>query len=373
MLIQSQNMKHTLTCKNLYTGTQKLENQSLNIFDGKIESIVTVDNSKVFDYENLAPTLIDLHINGGEEFHFTHQPNAETLKDIEFSAKKNGVGYVLPTLITSSFENIFDGLSAIKNYCSANLNSGVLGMHLEGPFISVKKRGAHLEKYIKIPDEKILREIIDFGGKHLKMITVAPENFTNKQLNLLIESGIKVSLGHSNASFERAQEAFGLGINLVTHLFNAMSPFNHREPGLAGASLANKNVFTPIILDNVHVAIEAAKLAFKLKNDKLFLISDALFQNHKKPNFNWDEFDAFLQNGNYMNSDGNLAGATISMADAVKNAKNWLEIDTKDAIKMATHTPAMVLNEAIGNIEVGAKAKFCSFSDNLEDFSYIEF
>ncbi len=363
----------TISCKNLYTGTEKLENQSLEIVDGKITKIEPSKNIEKYDFENLAPALIDLHINGGEECHFTHQPNAETLKDVEFSAKKNGVGYVLPTLITSSIENIFEGLTAIKNYCTENPDSGVLGMHLEGPFISIKKRGAHLAKYIQTPTDDILREIIDFGGKYLKMITVAPESFTNKQLSLLVESGVKVSVGHSNATFEQAQEAFGLGINLVTHLFNAMSPFNHREPGLAGAALSNESVYTPIILDDVHVAIAAAKLAHKLKDGKLFLISDALFQNHKKQNFKWDEFDACLKDGNYMNSDGNLAGATISMADAVKNATNWLDVNTSEAIKMATKTPAEVINEEIGQIEVGSRAKLCSFSENLEDFKYLEY
>ena len=363
----------TISCKNLYTGSEKLENQSLDIADGKITKIEPSGNLKKYDFENLAPTLIDLHINGGEELHFTHQPNAQTLKDIEFSAKKNGVGYVLPTLITSSVENIFEGLTAIKSYCTENPDSGVLGMHLEGPFISVKKRGAHLEKYIKIPTDDILREIIDHGGKYLKMITVAPENFTNKQLSILVESGVKVSIGHSNATFERAQEAFGLGINLVTHLFNAMSPFNHREPGLAGAALSNDTVFTPIILDDVHVAIAAAKLTHKLKEDKLFLISDALFQNHKKQNFKWDEFDASLKDGNYINSDGNLAGATISMADAVKNAVKWLKVDASEAIKMATKTPAKVISEEIGQLKIGSRAKFCTFSNTLEDFKYLEY
>jgi N-acetylglucosamine-6-phosphate deacetylase len=366
-------MKTTITCKNLYTGTHKLENQSIEIAEGKIVDIKDATKNQEFDYDNLAPALIDLHINGGEEFHFTHKPTAETLRDIEFSAKKNGVGYVLPTLITSSIDNIFEGLSAVKSYCLDNPKSGVLGMHLEGPFISVKKRGAHLEKYIKVPDEKTLKEIIDFGGKYLKIITVAPENFTNNQLGILVESGIKVSIGHSNATFEIAQEAFGLGINLVTHLFNAMSSFNHRRPGLVGASMANDNVFTPIILDNVHVAIAAVKLAFELKKDKIFLISDALFQNHKKQNFKWDEFDAFLEDGNYMNSDGNLAGATISMADAVKNAVEWLKIETKDAIKMATYTPALVINEPIGTLKVDSIAKFCTFSNNLQNFKYIEY
>lgn len=366
-------MKNTLTCKTLYTGTQKLENQSLEISDGRIVKIETTTAHENFEHQNLAPALIDLHINGGEYSHFTHQPNHETLRDIEFSAKKNGVGYVLPTLITSSIENIFAGISAVKSYCKENPNTGILGMHLEGPFISIKKRGAHLEKYIQIPTDQILREIIDFGDGYLKMITIAPEHFTDYQLNMLIESGIKVSVGHSNATYERAQEAFGLGINLVTHLFNAMSPFNHREPGLAGAALSNDNVYTPIILDNVHVAIAAAQLAYKLKTGKLFLISDALFQNHKKQNFRWDEFDAFLKDGNYMNTDGNLAGATISIADAVKNATKWLNVDINQAIKMATDTPAKVINMEIGNIEIGSKAKFCSFNDEIENIKYIEF
>lgn len=366
-------MKTSITCKKLFTGKTQLEWQKIEITNGVVSDIEQCTESDIFDFDNLAPALIDLHINGGEEHHFTHEPTHRTLKDIEFSAKKNGVGYVLPTLITSSIENIFDGLSAIKSYFLENPNSGVLGMHLEGPFISIKKRGAHLEKYIKIPTDQLLREIIDFGGNSLRMITVAPEHFTNSQLQMLVESGIKVSIGHSNATYERAQEAFGLGIELVTHLFNAMSPFTHREPGLAGASLSNAAVYTPIILDNVHVAIAAAQLAHKLKEDKLFLISDALFQNHKKKTFKWDEFDAFLENGNYMNSDGNLAGATISMADAVKNACNWLKVDLCQAIKMATSIPADVIGEAVGEIKIGAKAKFCSFTDEINDFKYIEY
>jgi N-acetylglucosamine-6-phosphate deacetylase len=361
-----------ITIKNLFTPDEVLKNQKVWIENGLITKIEPLKNGELAKHENLAPTLIDLHINGGEEFHFTQKPEKETIKDIEYSAKKNGVGYVLPTLITSSVENIFKGLAAIKEYRRENPKSGILGMHLEGPYLSIKKRGAHLEKYIKIPDNQTLREIIDFGAENLKMITIAPESFTNEQIQMLLESGIKVSLGHSNCSFERAQEVFGLGVNLVTHLFNAMSPFTHREPGLAGASLVNTTVFTPIILDHVHVATDAARLAFKLKKEKMFLISDALFQNHKKVRFQWEEFDAFIANGNYMNSDGNLAGATISLSDAVRNAKNCLGIDTKYALKMATEIPAEVLNLNIGKIEIGAKAKFSTFNEHLENFSYIE-
>jgi N-acetylglucosamine-6-phosphate deacetylase len=366
-------MKQSISCKNLYTGSEKLERMKIDVLDGIITDIRPASDSESFDYENLAPALIDLHINGGEQHHFTHEPTQKTIRDIELSAQKNGVGYVLPTLITSSIDNIFEGLQAIKAYQKENPNSGVLGMHLEGPFISVKKRGAHLEKYIIKPTDEIIREILDFGGPYLKMITVAPENFSDSQLQMLVESGVKVSVGHSNATYERSQEAFALGINLVTHLFNAMSPFTHREPGLAGAALANTSVYAPIILDNVHVAIASAQIAQKLKQDKLFLISDALFQNHKKATFKWDEFDAFLDNGNYMNSDGNLAGATISLADAVRNATLWLNADVNQAIKMATSTPAKVIGEDIGEIKIGGKAKFCNFEKQLHNIKYLNF
>ena len=107
-------------------------------------------------------------------------------------------------------EKDYKGLKTLKNFFKENQNSGVLAMHLEGPFLSVKKRGAHLEKYIKTPDNQTLREIIDFGGESLKMITIAPENFTNEQIQMLLESGVKVSLGHSNCTFERAQDEYGL-------------------------------------------------------------------------------------------------------------------------------------------------------------------
>ena len=366
-------MEKIITCKSLFTNGLLLKNQKISIKNGLIDKIENLDSNLLPDFENLAPGLVDLHINGGEEFHFTHSPTQETIKDIEISAKKNGVGYVLPTLITSSLDNIFRGLDAIKTYCIANPTSGVLGMHLEGPFISIKKRGAHLEKYIKIPDDKTLREIIDFGGEYLKMITIAPENFSENQIKLLVESGVTVSLGHSNCTFSQAQSAFGLGVNLVTHLFNAMSPLGHREPGLAGASLYNKKVFAPIILDNVHVDKNVAQLAYRLKKDHLFLISDALFQNHKKETFQWEEFDAFLKEGNYVNSEGNLAGATISMADAVKNAIDWLEIDNQTALNMATYIPSRILKTGrkYGKIEVGYEANFCTFDDDLLNFKAI--
>jgi len=361
-----------ITVKNLYSAGNRLEKQKIKIENGGIREISPYTGNE-YDYENLAPALVDVHINGGEQYHFTADPTAEALEDIEFSAQKNGVGYVLPALITSSPENIFGALETVKSYVEARPGTGIMGLHLEGPFISVKKRGAHLAKYIRTPDDGLLREIIDAGGPVLKMITIAPEHFSDSQIKMLLEAGVKVSLGHSDCSYARAMQAFDLGVNLVTHLFNAMSSFHHREPGLAGAALLAENVYTPIIPDGVHAHFEAARLAQKMKKDKLFFISDALFQNHRKESFQWEEFDARLINGDYINADGNLAGATISMADCVTNGVRILGLTPEEALYKSSGLPAKVLGFTAGKAEPGYPARFVSFSDEFNDLKYLNF
>jgi N-acetylglucosamine-6-phosphate deacetylase len=360
------------TVKNLFTGTDLLHHKIISTEQGIITHIEDFE-SEDFDYENLAPALVDIHINGGEQFHFTANPTEETLQDIEFSAQKNGVGFVLPALITSSPENIFRAIEVTRAYMHKNPYSGIMGLHLEGPFISVKKRGAHLTKYIRTPDDDLLQQIIDKAHGVVKMITIAPEHFTDHQINMLLEAGIAVSLGHSDCSYQRASEAFKLGVPLVTHLFNAMSPLHHREPGLLGAALMHEKVFTPVIPDGVHAHVEAVKLAIKQKEDQLFFISDALFQNNIKTEFKWEEFDAKLINGNYTNADGNLAGATISMADCVKNGVEILGLSLEKSIEKSSAIPAKVLKFKAGKIAPSYPAKFCTFSEDLSNFKYLNF
>lgn len=207
------------------------------------------------------------------------------------------------------------------------------------------------------------------------MITIAPECFTDEQLNMLLENDIQISIGHSTITHKEAQLYFSKGIKLVTHLFNAMTQFGHREPGLVGATLENENVFAPVILDGAHCDYAAAKLAYKLKQDKFFLISDATFLGRKVENFKWDNFDAHLENGFYRNDDGNLAGATISMSEAVQNAYNHLEVSADEAIKMATShvASAIGLEDKIGKIKVGFPASFVQFNEDLSQIETLNF
>ena len=336
-------MKQAIVNCTIHTGDEIINDGIIIIENGIITSVdkIIPENTEQIDLKglNIAAGFIDIHINGGEKFYFSQFPTEESIHDIYTSSLQYGTTHVLPCLITSSHENILKGIEAIKNYRS-KYNNGVLGMHLEGPFINPVKRGAHL----------------------------AEQCFEDEQLDMLMESGFVISAGHSNMTYKQAQHYFSKGITLITHLFNAMTQFGHREPGLVGAIFSNDTVYSPIILDGVHCDYAAAKLAYQLKKDKLILISDALFLSRKVESFKWGAFDAHLVDGYYKNSEGNLAGATISMAEAVQNAVKHLNVSVSEAIQMATCRVAAAINmdNEIGKIKPGMPATFVKFSNDLK-------
>jgi N-acetylglucosamine-6-phosphate deacetylase len=367
-------MQYVLTNCSIHTGEVVVPNGVIVVENGVIVSLVggsaegsgdcqTIDLNEM----HIAPGFIDIQLNGGEQFNFTASPTEETIDDMVQACLKTGTTHLLPCMISSPRENILRGIEVIKHYRSKH-NNGVIGMHLEGPFINVEKRGAHLPAHIRKPTNSELEEIIREGKDVIRLITIAPEYFTDDQIDMLVSAGIVVSAGHSNMSYQQAQDHFGKGIRLVTHLFNAMAPWGHREPGLTGAALENDEVYTPIILDGVHCAYGAARLAYKLKKDKLILTSDALFLGRKKTEFSWGSFKAALVDGFYRNEDGHLAGATISMAEAVRNAHIHLGVPVAEAIKMATSrvAAAIAMEHRIGRIAPGFPASFVLFDDSLQ-------
>ena len=191
---------------------------------------------------------------------------------------------------------------------------------------------------------------------------------------MLIASGITISIGHSTITHKETQPYFAKGINLVTHLFNAMTQFGHREPGLVGAVFENDEVYAPVILDGVHCDYAAAKVAYRLKKEKFFLISDATFLGRKVTNFKWENFDAHLVDGFYRNEDGNLAGATISMTEAVQNAYHHLNVSIDEAVKMATTrvASAIGLQGKIGKIKQDFPASFVQFDSDLREIKTLD-
>ncbi|UTN04037.1 N-acetylglucosamine-6-phosphate deacetylase [Flavobacterium bizetiae] len=371
-------MKQAIINTTVHTGDEIITNGVIIIENGTIlsvrkeipQDIETID----LKGNHIAAGFIDIQINGGERLYFSQTPTEETIQDIYDASLKYGTTHVLPCLISSSHETILQGIEAVRNYMKKHDN-GVIGMHLEGPFLNPLKRGAHSIDQVRKPTNEELEEIIRLGKDVIKVITIAPECFTEEQLNMLIESGIVISIGHSTVTHKEAQVYFSKGIKLVTHLFNAMTQFGHREPGLVGATFENENVYAPVILDGAHCDYAAAKVAYKLKQDKFFLISDATFLGRKVANFKWDNFDAHLDNGFYRNDDGNLAGATISMLEAVQNAYNHLEVSADEAIKMATSrvASAIGLEDQFGKIKAGFPASFVQFNDDLSEIATLNF
>jgi N-acetylglucosamine-6-phosphate deacetylase len=371
-------MKQAIVNATVHTGDEIISNGTIIIENGIILSVQKElpNDIETIDLQgkHIAAGFIDIQINGGERLYFSQTPTEEAIQDIYDTSLKYGTTHVLPCLISSSNETILQGIEAVRNYRKKHDN-GVIGMHLEGPFLNQLKRGAHSVDQVRKPTNKELEEIIRYGKDVIKVITIAPECFTDEQLDMLLESGIVISIGHSAITYKEAQVYFSKGIKLVTHLFNAMTQFGHREPGLVGASLENENVFTPVILDGAHCDYAAAGLAYKLKQDKFFLISDATFLGRKVANFNWDNFDAHLENGFYRNNEGNLAGATISMLEAVQNAYNHLNVSVDEAIKMATSNVAAAigLEKSFGKIKLGFPATFVKFNTDLSEIETLDF
>ena len=365
-------MKQAIINAVVHTGDEIIDNGVIIIKNGIIESIekeIPSENQLIdLKGKHIAAGFIDIQINGGEQFYFSQFPNEETIQDINDSSLKYGTTHTLPCLISSSNETILQGIEAIRNY-KAKYKNGVLGMHLEGPFLNPLKRGAHSLNQVRKPSTKELEEIIRYGKDVIKVITIAPECFTDNQLDLLLESGIVISAGHSNMTYEQAQYYFSKGIKLVTHLYNAMTQFGHREPGLVGATFANESVYAPVILDGAHCDYAAARIAYELKKEKFFLISDAAFLGRKVESFKWENFDAHLENGFYRNEEGNLAGASISMLEAVQNAYKHLNVSADEAIKMATCrvSAAVNMDNEIGKIEPGFPASFVQFNPDLTE------
>jgi N-acetylglucosamine-6-phosphate deacetylase len=356
------------SAKKIITKNGVYENCELILNNNIVTEFKKISDPK---FEIIAPMLFDIHINGGYQFHFTSNPNETTVRDIDIASSEHGTWCTLPTIITSPPQNMIKGIKAVKKYISENPQSGVKGIHLEGPFLNIKKKGAHLEKYIVKPNKQLIDSFLEQGTDIIKMWTIAPEVFDEKTLDYLLETKLNISLGHSDATYEEAVNAIQKGSRLATHLYNAMSPLSHRAPGLTGAALTNNNLWNQIILDGHHCHFAAAGIALRQKPEKTILVSDALFLGRKKETFQWENFEASWRDGTYYNSAGTLAGAAISQLDAVKYAVNVVGISDVEAVKMSAINPyvALQIPDDQWDIKMGSKAPFIAF-DTSFNFVY---
>jgi|TARA_B110000090_G_scaffold206473_1_gene255968 N-acetylglucosamine-6-phosphate deacetylase len=360
-----------LHTQRLFDGHNFSDDQVLTIDDGKI--IAIDQNTTNIDYYIkglLAPGFIDLQVNGGGGALFNDYPSADKVKTIMAAHAQFGTTGMMPTLITDKIEVMAKAADAIAQTLKDGV-LGILGIHFEGPHLSFAKKGAHSAEFIRLitDEEWQILERKDIGKV---IVTLAPETVSTADIKRMVCLGIKVCLGHTNADYTTAQQAVDAGATGFTHLFNAMSPWQGREPGVVGTALLNDQTSCGLIVDGHHVDLVTCQLAIKIKpKGRVFLVTDAMPPvGTNETEFAFFDRTVHLANGKLISTTGELAGSILDMATAVRNCHQRLNITLDEAIRMASQYPTNYLNGEINggpiSLNVGAVADFVVLNDNIE-------
>lgn len=359
--------KQAYTAQRIFTGTEWLEEQALLVEDGAVEALVplaAVDKTvyEVTDYKEafIAPAFIDIQIYGAHEKLLAVHPTAEALQALHQYCVAGGATLCVPTVATNSPDVFRQCIDAVREYWKGGGN-GVYGLHLEGPWINVEKRGAHVAQYIHAPEVKEVTDLLEYGKGVIKIITLAPEVCSDEVIQLLQKHNIIISAGHSNATYDQATAAFEVGITTATHLYNAMSPLQHRAPGMVGALFNHPTVTCSIIPDGYHVEYAAVAIAKKAMGERLFAITDAVTTT------NSGAYQHQLAGDKY-ESAGILSGSALTMHKAFQNLVQQVNIPVEEALRMCSLYPAQVLQQDknYGKLAPGYRAQAVVVSNNLD-------
>jgi N-acetylglucosamine-6-phosphate deacetylase len=315
----------------------------------------------------LSPGFIDWQINGGGGVLFNASPTVEGIAAIAAAHRRTGVTAFLPTVVIDAPHVLAEALTAARE--ARNHVPGALGIHVEGPFIDPKRKGVHPSQFIR-PMLEADADALIAGRAGVMVVTLAPASVPLDFISRLAKAGVIVSLGHSDASAEEAQAVFDAGASAATHLYNAMSQLTSRAPGVVGAILSNPSIICGLIADGEHAHALAYRVALAAKGARgIALVSDAMPPAAGGP-------DVFELQGRRMTrvgaklvaEDGTLAGAAITMRDAVDYVVNVLRVPLADALTMATLTPARLLrvDDQIGQLKPGHRADLVHLSDDLQ-------
>ena len=346
-----------ITGSDVFDGVSLHKNSALVLEDGRIDAICGMDRLPVdaevqtTDGGTVMPGFVDLQVNGGGGVMFNDDPSVEALATIAAAHRGIGTLALLPTLITDTREHTTAAIRAAVEATRQGVE-GIIGLHLEGPHLSVARKGAHDPALIRPMETADLEQLIAAAEKLPNlMVTVAPESVTPAQVRALADAGVIVALGHTDASYDDCREAFEAGARLTTHLFNAMSQLGSREPGLVGATL-DCGRHAGLIADGVHVhpATMRSALAAKTGPGRIFLVTDAM--STAGSDIAWFELNGrriARKDGRLTLPDGTLAGADLTMAGALTVMTEDVGVDPAHAFAMATSYPADVLRDAGGH------------------------
>ncbi|MFL0894242.1 N-acetylglucosamine-6-phosphate deacetylase [Vibrio parahaemolyticus] len=354
-------------CK-IYTGSDVLTDHAVIVENDLIQSIVPVAELpkgievKDLNGANLSPGFIDLQLNGCGGVMLNDAITAETMQIMHEANLKSGCTSFLPTLITSSDEDMRAAISAAREYQKKYQNQS-LGLHLEGPYLNVAKKGIHSVDFIRPSDDGMI-DLICSNADIIAKVTLAPEQNDPEHIARLKTAGIVVSIGHTNATYAEARKGFEAGITFATHLFNAMTPMVGREPGVVGAIYDTPEIYAGIIADGFHVDYANIRIAHKIKGEKLVLVTDAT----APAGANIDHFifvgkKVYYRDGKCVDENGTLGGSALTMIEAVQNTVEHAGIALEEALRMATLYPATAIGveDRLGRIRKGMVANLTIF------------
>lgn len=368
-------MKQALVGARIFTGEEFLENHAVVVAGEKIEALVPVAELDAnLPQVSLAGGIlsagfIDLQVNGGGGAFFTNDTSVSALQTMLDGHRPTGTTSMMPTLVSDTREAHQAGMQAVAGAVAAGIK-GILGIHVEGPFFDMARRGAHNERYIRTMEQADIDWLVASVKSHnFKVIlTLAPEHAAPGQIKQLTSPGIVVCAGHTDAHYDHVVAGIKEGLSGFTHLYNAMRPPLGREPGVVGAALDDANSWCGIIIDGYHVHAASARIAYAAKpKGKMYLVTDSMSTvGSPEKSFQMYGETIYEKDGCLVNAEGRLAGSAIGMIDAVRLNTVWVGVELAESLRMASLYPAqfMQVDNYLGRIRPGFRADLVHFTDD---------
>ena len=368
-------MRSALVNGRIVSGEKILSDHTVLLSGTRIEALVAAGDPRcqgavAVDLEGqlLLPGFIDVQVNGGGGVLFNDDPSLASIRAIGAAHRRFGTTGFLPTLISDDLDTIAQAIAAVQDALDSGL-PGVLGIHIEGPFLNWARRGVHDPKHLRLLDTSLVSLLCGLrSGRTL--LTLAPEMTTTDMIAKLAAGGVLVSAGHSDASYQETVSAIRHGVRGFTHLFNAMARLEPREPGIVGAALYDADTWCGIIVDGHHVDPVMLKLALRCKrHDRFMLVTDAMPPvGSTEPSFVLQGKTITVADGMCRDENGTLAGTALDMASALRNAVSLLDLDLTVAARMASQYPAefLGLSHELGRIAPGYRANLVQLNDRFE-------
>ncbi|MEJ5962162.1 N-acetylglucosamine-6-phosphate deacetylase [Pedobacter immunditicola] len=343
---------------------QLISNHHVLIAEGKIKALTTDEipaGYHVIDAKGqyLTSGFLELQIYGSGGNLFSAFPTVETLRQMDADLISKGTTGFMACLATNTLEVFYKAIDAAKAY--RNEAKAFMGLHLEGPYLNPKRRGAHIESLICKASLDEVKKLIEYADGTVKIMTMAAELQDDDVIQYLLDQGVVLSLGHSDATFEQAMDAYNKGFSTTTHLFNAMPSIHHRSPNLPVAVLNHPTAMASIIADGQHVNFEVVRMSYQLMKERLFLITDAVTECQVGP------YQHQLSGDKFITEEGTLSGSNITLLDAVRNCVEHCGIPLSSALNMASLHPAKAIDKSTiyGSVSVGKSADLLLLNDDL--------